>query len=98
MSKLRNIGKLFEDHHRDREVIALYVRWYPRYKPSLHDLAEMTSDRGLLLAHTTIVRWVKRFTSEFVKRWNHLCYGSRRSWRVDGTYVKITICHTRRST
>ena len=36
----------------------------------------MMSERGLSLAHTTIMRWVKRFTPEFVKL-EPFCYGSR---------------------
>ena len=28
------------------------------------------SERGLALAHTTIMRWVQRFVPEFEKRWN----------------------------
>ncbi|MFM0632769.1 IS6 family transposase [Paraburkholderia xenovorans] len=89
MSKLRNIDKLFEGRHFDREVIILCVRWYLRYKLSLRDLVEMMSERGLSLAHTTIMRWVKRFTPEFVKRWNRFATAAGRSWRVDETYVKI---------
>lgn len=76
MSKLRKIDELFESRHFDREVIVLCVRWYLRYKLSLRDLVEMMSERGLSLAHTTIMRWVKRFTPEFVKR-RTLCHGSR---------------------
>jgi transposase-like protein len=89
MSKLRNIDKLFEGRHFDREVIVLCVRWYLRYKLSLRDLVEMMSERGLSLAHATIMRWVKRFTPEFVKRWNRFAAAAGRSWRVDETYVKI---------
>jgi transposase-like protein len=89
MSKLRNIDKLFEGRHFDREVIVLCVRWYLRYKLSLRDLVEMMSERGLSLAHTTIMRWVKRFTPEFVRRWNRFATAAGRSWRVDETYVKI---------
>jgi len=33
--------------------------------------------------------WVKRFTPEFVKRWNRFSVPVGRSWRVDETYVKI---------
>ncbi|BCG04848.1 hypothetical protein PPGU19_094160 (plasmid) [Paraburkholderia sp. PGU19] len=54
------IDGLFEGRHFDREVIVLCVRWYPRYKLSLRDLVEMISERGLSLAHTAIMRWVKR--------------------------------------
>jgi hypothetical protein len=57
MSKLKDIDGLFNGRHFDREVIVLCVRWYLRYKPSLRDLVEMMAERGLVLAHTTIMRW-----------------------------------------
>ena len=65
------------------------MRWYLRYKLSLRDLVEMMAERGLSLAHTAIMRWVKRFTPEFVKRWNRFGIPTGRSWRVDETYLKI---------
>jgi transposase-like protein len=67
----------------------LCVRWYLRYKLSFRDLVEMMGERGLSLAHTTIMRWVKRFTPEFVKRWNRFAVPVGQSWRVDETYVKV---------
>jgi transposase-like protein len=80
---------LFAGRHFERNVIILCVRWYLRYKLSLRDLVEMMAERGLSLAHTTILRWVKRYTPEFVKRWNRLGMPTGRSWRVDETYLKI---------
>ena len=89
MSKLKDLEWLFSGRHFDREVIVLCVRRYLRYKLSLRDLVEMMAERGLSLAHTTILRWVKRYTPEFVKRWDRLATTSGQSWRVDETYVKI---------
>ncbi len=89
MSKLKGLEQAFEGRHFDREIIILCVRWYLRYKLSLRDLVEMMTERGLSLAHTTIMRWVKRFTPEFVKRWNRFGIPTGRSWRVDETYLKI---------
>jgi transposase-like protein len=89
MSKLKTMDVLFDGRHFDREIIILCVRWYLRYKLSLRDLVEMMAERGLSLAHTTILRWVKRFTPEFVKRWNRFGTPTGRSWRVDETYLKI---------
>jgi putative transposase len=89
MRKVEDIDGLFNGRHFDREAIVLCVRWYLRYKLSFQDLAEMMAERGLSLAHTTIMRWVKRFTPEFVKRWNRLAMTAGQSWRVDETYVKI---------
>jgi transposase-like protein len=89
MSKLSSIEELFAGRHFDREVIILCVRWYLRYKLSFRDLVEMMAERGLSLAHTTIMRWVRRYASEFVKRWNRSGRSCGRSWRVDETYIKV---------
>jgi len=89
MSKRKGQDGVFDGRHFDREIIVLCVRWYLRYKLSLRDLVEMMAERGLSLAHTTIMRWVKRFTPEFVKRWNRFATPAGQSWRVDETYLKI---------
>ena len=65
------------------------MRWYLRYKLSFRDLVEMMSERGLLVAHTTIMRWVRQFAPEFIKRWNRFGKTAGRSWRVDETYIKV---------
>jgi len=89
MSELNSIEELFEGRHFDREVIIVCVRWYLRFKLSLRDLVEMMAERGLPLAHTTIMRWVQRYAPEFVKRWSQFGRPVGRSWRVDETCVKI---------
>jgi transposase-like protein len=35
------------------------------------------AERGLSLAHTTILRWVRRYTPEFEKRWRRYALCSR---------------------
>src|SRR6202047_3791465 len=52
-------------------------------------LVEMMAERGLSMAHTTIMRWVQRYAPEFEKRWRRFARAVGRSWRVDETYVKI---------
>src|ERR1700731_356615 len=83
------MDELFKGRHLDREIIVLCVRWYLRYKLSFRDLVEMMAERGLSLAHTTIMRWIQRYVPEFEKRWNRFARPAGRSWRVDETYVKI---------
>ncbi len=51
---------LFKGRHFDQQVIILCVRWYLGYKLSSRDLVEMMGERGIQLAHTTILRWVQR--------------------------------------
>ena len=87
--RLQSMDELFKGRHFEREIIVLCARWYRRFKLSLRDLVEMMAERGLALAHTTIMRWVQRFVPEFEKRWNRFARKAGRSWRVDETYVKI---------
>ena len=89
MGKLESLEELFAGRHFDRDVIILCARWYLRFKLSLRDLVEMMGERGLSLAHTTIMRWVRHYTPEFEKRWRHYALAVGQSWRVDETYVKI---------
>ena len=89
MDELERLEELFAGRHFDRDVILLCVRWYLRFKLSLRDLVEMMGERGLSLAHTTIMRWVQHYAPEFEKRWNRHALAVGRSWRVDETYVKI---------
>jgi transposase-like protein len=89
MSKLKSLDELFAGRHFDRDVIIPCVRWYLRYKLSLRDLVEMMADRGLSLTHTTILRWVRRFAPEFIKRWNRFGRSTGQSWRVAETYLKL---------
>jgi transposase-like protein len=49
----------------------------------------MMAERGIGLAHTTILRWVQRHVPEFEKRWNRYAWPVEDSWRVDETYLKV---------
>ena len=77
--------QLFKGRQFKREVIILCVRWYLRFKLSFRDLVEMMAERGVSLAHTTIMRWVQRFMPEFERRWNRFARQAGQSWRVDET-------------
>jgi transposase-like protein len=65
------------------------MRRYLRFKPNVRGLVEMMAERGLSIAHTTIMGWVQRYAPEFEKRWRRFAGAVGRSWRVDETYVKI---------
>ena len=89
MAQFLSLDELFEGRHFDREIIVLCVRWYLRFKLSFRDLVEMMAERGLSMAHTTIMRWVHHYATEFERRWNRFARPAGPSWRVDETYVKI---------
>jgi transposase-like protein len=84
-----DLDKLFKYRHFDREVIILCVHWYLSYKLSYRDLVELMAERGIELAHTTVLRWVQCFMPEFEKRWMRFARPVGKSWRVDETYILI---------
>jgi transposase-like protein len=55
---------MFKGRHFDRSVILLCVRWYLAYGLSLRDLEEMMAERGIYVDHSTIHRWVLRFSPD----------------------------------
>jgi transposase-like protein len=89
MTKLKTTEELFRGRHFDRGIVILCVRWYLRFKLSLRDLVEMMAERGLSMAHTTIMRWVQHYAPEWEKRWRRFARAVGRSRRVDETHVKI---------
>src|ERR1044071_707332 len=82
-------SSLFKRRHFDSSIIILCVRWYITYKLSYRDLRDMMAERGIILAHTTILRWVQRYVPEFEKKWNCLSRPVGNSWRVDETYIRV---------
>ncbi len=79
----------FKGRHFTSEVILWALRWYLAFPISYRDLALMLSDRGVVVDHTTLFRWVQAYAAKLeqrVRRHLRLCTGS---WRVDETYIKI---------
>jgi IS6 family transposase len=80
---------LFKWKHYQAEIILLTVRWYLQYSLSFRNLVEMMEERGLYLAHTTIMRWVHQYGPELEKRIRRHLKRTNDSWKVDETYIKI---------
>jgi transposase-like protein len=69
MARFVPVEELFTGRHFDQEIVVLCVRWYLSLKLSYRDLVAMMGERGIDLAHTTILRWVRHYTPEFEQRW-----------------------------
>ena len=80
---------VFKWKHYQPDIILLTVRWYLRYNLSFRDLVEMMEERGLFIAHTTIMRWVHQYGPELDKRIRRHLKQTNDSWRVDETYIKV---------
>ncbi|AIK96258.1 IS6 family transposase [Candidatus Odyssella acanthamoebae] len=81
--------KEFRYRHFLPEVILQCLRWYLRYPLSYRQLAEMISERGIKVDHTTIYRWIQHYAPEFEKRIRWYARPSAWSLRVDETYIKV---------
>ena len=89
VSRFVSVEELFAGRHFDAEIVMLCVRWYLSFKLSYRDLVSMMNERGIRLAHTTILRWVQHYTPDFEKRWKRYARPVGGSWRMDETYVKV---------
>ena len=71
------------------ETIELCVRWYITYRLSYRDLVAMMAERGIVVSHTTILRWVQRYVPEYERRWARYSRPVDPSWRMDETAVSV---------
>src|SRR5271166_2293615 len=55
---------LFKWRQFEPEVILLAVGWYLRFSLSCREVEELLAERGLLVDHVTIWRWVQRYAPE----------------------------------
>lgn len=79
----------FERRHFDCEVVALCVRWYLSGHHSLRELVGMMADRGLPVAHTTLMRWTRRCTARSTPGQRQSNGSPKRSWRVEESRIRI---------
>jgi transposase-like protein len=79
----------FKGNQFEREIILWGVRWYVAYPISYRQLEEMMGERGVAVDHSTLNRWVIKYTPEFEKQFRRRQRPVGRSWRLDETYVKI---------
>jgi transposase-like protein len=71
------------------EVTLLAVRWYLRYGLFYRDLEEILAERGVVVDHVTLYRWVQRFTPLIVEAARPCRHTVGDRWFVDETYVKV---------
>src|SRR5512147_1880001 len=80
----------FKGHRFEKDIILLCVRWYLAYPLSYRNLEEMMEERGVVVDHSNIYRWVQKFTPPLEAAFRK---GKKRpvgrSWRMDETYIKI---------
>lgn len=63
--------------------------WYLAYALSLRNLEGMMAERGIIVAHSTLHRWVIRLVPLLDKALRRHKRPVGRRWRMDETYIKI---------
>jgi IS6 family transposase len=71
------------------DIIVLAVRWYLHIALSYRDVEELLAERGVQVDHTTVYRWVQRFTPLLADAARPCRHAVGNRWRVDETYVKL---------
>ena len=79
----------FKGSHFEAEIILQCVRWYLSYPLSYRNIEEMMLERGVEVDHSTLNKWVLKFTPEIEKRCRKYKKATGGSWRLDETYIKI---------
>jgi transposase-like protein len=79
----------FKGAHFPQDIILMGVRWYVPYPLSYRHVEELMEERGVLLDHATIQRWVVKYSPLLEEAF----HGRKRpvwvSWRLDETYIKV---------
>ena len=83
------IRKAFKRLHYPADIIAQCVRWYLAYSLSLRNLEEMMAERGIIIDHSTLHRWVIRLVPLLDKAFRRRKRPVGRRWRMDETYIKV---------
>ena len=79
----------FKSRHFLKDIILMAVRWYLAYSLSYRDIEELMSERGINVDHSTINRWVIKYSPELLEKFKSKKKPVNKSWRMDETYVKV---------
>ena len=72
-----------------KDVILFAVWFYLRFPVSYRDLEEIMAERGIVVNHATLNRWVEKYTPLIAQEAQRRKAQTARSWRMDETYIKV---------
>ena len=91
----------FKGSQFERDIILWGVRWYVAYPISYRQLEEMMQERGVEVDHSSLNRWVIKYTSALDKAFRQRKRSVGISWRMalalghpvgqplDETYIRV---------
>src|SRR5882762_2900217 len=79
----------FKGAHFPQEIILMGVRWYLAYPLSYRHVEELMEERGVLLDHAPLQRWVVKDSPQREEAFHRRKRPVWVSWRMDATSIKI---------
>ena len=79
----------FKGAHFPKDIILMGVRWYVAYPLSYRHVEELMEERGVKVDHSTIQRWVAKYSPPLEEAFHRRKRPVWVSWRMDETYIKI---------
>ena len=80
---------MFKHHRYPKAIILQAVYFKLRFTLSYRDIEELLQIRGVEVDHSTIQRWVFKFSPEIEKKMHRRKFKVGGSWRMDETYIKV---------
>src|SRR6266850_3752326 len=79
----------FKGAHFPKDIILTGVRWYVAYPLSTRHVEKLMLERGVHVEHSTINRWVVKYSPQLEEAFHRRKRPVWVSWRMDETYIKI---------
>src|SRR6266850_696303 len=79
----------FKGAHFPKDIILTGVRWYVAYPLSTRHVEKLMLERGVHVEHSTINRWVVKYSPLLEEAFHRRKRPYGVSWRMDETYIKI---------
>ncbi|AQS40593.1 Transposase IS66 family [Shewanella psychrophila] len=81
----------FSGRHYPSDIIMQALRYYLAYKLSYREIEEMFSERNIHFDHSTLNRWVIKYTPQLEAVFKKKKRRVSGSWRMDETYIKLKV-------
>jgi putative transposase len=85
----RQVAVGFKGAHFPKEIILTGVRWYVAYPLSTRRVEERMLERGVHVEHSTINRWVVKYSPPLEAAFHRRKQPVWVSWRMDETYIWV---------
>ena len=79
----------FKGAHFPQDIILMAVRWYVAYPLSTRHVEERMRERGVHVDHSTVNRWVIKYSPQLEDAFHRCKRPVPVSWRMDETYIKV---------